>query len=297
MLENYYRYFPSSEKDESWGLNILHVGRTNIQRQDVYPPENHPSHHRFSWESGRILQEYALVYIVNGSGKFESENIKAKLTEGSIFLLFPNEKHRYKPDEKTGWTEYWIGFSGKFIKNIIDEGFFTKEKPLYYIGYNETLINLFNHIIEISKEEKSGYQQVISGAVMYILGLTYSNDKQKQLKEEDIVELTVSKARVMFRDKLFEEIDPKKIADELQVGYSWFRKIFKKYTGMAPGQYFIQLKIQKAKELLTDSKTPIKEIAYELKFESAYYFSKLFKQKVGLTPLQYRNLISENQKF
>jgi AraC-like DNA-binding protein len=72
------------------------------------------------------------------------------------------------------------------------------------------------------------------------------------------------------------------------VGYSWFRKIFKNYTGMAPGQYLIQLKIEKSKELLCDTSKSIKEIAYELKFDNNFYFSKQFKEKTGLTPAQFR---------
>ena len=54
------------------------------------------------------------------------------------------------------------------------------------------------------------------------------------LEEIDLVELTVSKARVIFRSKIYEEIDLKNIADELSISYSWFRKVFKKYTGLAP---------------------------------------------------------------
>lgn len=78
------------------------------------------------------------------------------------------------------------------------------------------------------------------------------------------------------------------IANELQVSYAWFRKMFKLYTGIAPQQYFIQLKIEKAKMLLGDPSKSIKEIAYDLKFESSFYFSKLFKEKAGLSPDQYK---------
>ena len=67
-----------------------------------------------------------------------------------------------------------------------------------------------------------------------------------------------------------------------------FRKVFKKYTGMAPGLYLIQLQIEKSKELLYDRGKSIKEIAYELNFDNNFYFSKLFKDKTGLTPAQFR---------
>jgi AraC-like DNA-binding protein len=49
------------------------------------------------------------------------------------------------------------------------------------------------------------------------------------------------------------------------------------------------LKIHKAKELLTNTNKSVKEIAFELNFESNFYFSKLFKEKVGLTPGEFRS--------
>ena len=82
-----------------------------------------------------------------------------------------------------------------------------------------------------------------------------------------------------------------KIAEELNVSYAWFRKAFKTYTGIAPNQYLLQLKIEKAKMLLLDDTKTIKEIAFGLNFESAFYFSKLFKEKIGISPELYRKNI------
>jgi len=103
------------------------------------------------------------------------------------------------------------------------------------------------------------------------------------------VEAIVDKARLLFRSNIEQNISPVDVANELQISYSRFRKIFKEYTGLAPGQFQIQLKIHKAKELLTNTTKSVKEIAFELNFESNFYFSKLFKEKVGLTPGEFRS--------
>jgi AraC-like DNA-binding protein len=79
-----------------------------------------------------------------------------------------------------------------------------------------------------------------------------------------------------------------KVAEELNVSYAWFRKAFKNYTGIAPHQYLLQLRIEKARVLLSDPSLSIKEIAARLNFESAFYFSRLFKEKMGVGPEQYR---------
>ena len=83
-------------------------------------------------------------------------------------------------------------------------------------------------------------------------------------------------------------LTPEEIASRLGLGYSWFRRMFKEYTGVSPAQYQLQQKLLKAKELLTSSSMNISEIAYSLKFENAGQFSTFFKKKEGVTPSEFR---------
>ncbi|HAZ04287.1 MAG: hypothetical protein A2W90_23090 [Bacteroidetes bacterium GWF2_42_66] len=66
------------------------------------------------------------------------------------------------------------------------------------------------------------------------------------------------------------------------------RKKFKEYTGVSPAQYQIQLRINKAKDLLITTNQSFKELAHELGFESTDYFFRLFRQKTGFTPSEFR---------
>ena len=66
-------------------------------------------------------------------------------------------------------------------------------------------------------------------------------------------------------------------------------RLFKKYEGIGISEYVTQQKIQLSKELLKEGKMKIYEIADLLGFESAFYFSKVFKKVTGLSPKDYRN--------
>jgi len=288
-MQNYFKYLPVSEVDESWGLYVLNAGCGRIQSSDSYPKKDHPEHHYFNWSKGRILHEYQLIYITKGSGVFESHHCTQKIIEeGTMIILFPGEWHRYKPDTDTGWDEHWVGFNGEVIENLVRKKFFTPENPFMAIGFSEQIMNIFLEIIERTKQERAGYQPLISGAVLHLLGYIYSIYRQNDFGEKNMIEQTVNKAKVLLRENIDEDISIEKVAKELQVGYSWFRKAFKMYTGMAPGQYLIQLKIEKSKEMLCDPARSVKEIAYDLRFDTSFYFSKLFKEKTGLTPVQFR---------
>ena len=71
-MKNYYKYLPVSQEDENWGLHVLNAGYNRIPAAQLYPPQDHPSHHYFNWEKGRTFDEYQLIYISNGEGLFES---------------------------------------------------------------------------------------------------------------------------------------------------------------------------------------------------------------------------------
>ena len=79
-----------------------------------------------------------------------------------------------------------------------------------------------------------------------------------------------------------------KLAKELPMGYSLFRKEFKRITGKSPNQYLLDLRLEKAKYLLVMTTLNISEIGYQTGFDSIFYFSKLFKKKYSCSPKKYR---------
>jgi transcriptional regulator GlxA family with amidase domain len=72
------------------------------------------------------------------------------------------------------------------------------------------------------------------------------------------------------------------------MGYSSFRKAFKQITGESPNQYHLNLRLNRAKDLLMTTILNINEIADQTGFESVFYFSKLFKKKNGVSPHNFR---------
>lgn len=273
----------------NWGLYVLNAGYSRIEKSVSYPPAGHPEDHIFNWNKGRVLDEYQIIYISRGEGIFESSSYPpTKIKEGTIVLLFPGEWHRFKPDTETGWDEFWVGFKGTIVENIAKKHFLTPKQCIIPTGIYPQIVDLFTEILIHTKNEQPGYQPLISGIILHLLGEVYAKTKQDTLKLEDISEAIINKARILLRTHVNSNISIDKLAEKLQVSYSWFRKTFKAFTGIAPHQYLLQLKIEEAKLLLTDTTKPIKEIAFELGFESPFYFSKIFKVKTGLAPDNFR---------
>jgi AraC-like DNA-binding protein len=293
-MTNYYKYLPTGSEDEKWGLFVLNAGCGHIRPSETYPPRNHPEHHYFNWRKGRVFKEYQLIYITRGKGVFESGSCpETGIKAGTLLFLFPGEWHRFKPDPGTGWDEFWVGFKGPVMDQIVRQGFFQPKNAIWEIGMNEKIISLLMEIAEITKEEKTGYQPLVSGLVVHLLGLVHAIARQRNYQKEDPTESIINRARIILRTHLDEPVSIGKIAAELNVSYSWFRKAFKAYTGIPPHQYLLQLKIEKAKTLLSENSRSVKEISYALKFDSVFYFSKLFKEKTGISPERFRKMNRE----
>ena len=69
-------YLTVNELDTEWGLTVHSIGYQEIKPHTIYPPRdrNHSTEHMFNPEKGRILDEYQLIYIVDGQGVFESRS-------------------------------------------------------------------------------------------------------------------------------------------------------------------------------------------------------------------------------
>lgn len=283
------KYIAQSERDSQWGLTVCSTGYQKVMPFEEYPPQTHEHEYIFTPEKGRVINEYQLLYVVEGKGTLTTESAgKFEIKEGDIFLLFPGEWHTYSPYKASGWKEYWIGFKGTNIDSRVETGFFSKEAPVYRIGYNETVITLFREAIHTAKQQEKHFQQLLAGIVNYLLGLVFTIDSNRKLKDS-INPQIVEKARAFMNENIETSIDMPQVADYLNISYSSFRHIFKQYTGMAPSQYYLNLKIQRAKDMLRSSTASIKEISYILHFDTPEYFTKLFKKKTGLTPSQFRD--------
>ena len=290
--QNSLKYLTIAPHDEEWGMVVTTVGMQSIAPNASYPAMQHPDTYDFKPQNGRVLDEFQIVYITEGGGYFESHSVARRRVEaGTVILLFPNEQHSYAPDTQVGWSEFWIGFKGEIAERILSAGFVSPKEAIIELGLSNSLIGLYRDAIRLAERERIASQQLLSGVVVHMLGhILY---KSRSLgdganRTEDIV----NEARQLMRERIHHSLHVQDIAEEMGVGYSWFRQSFKRVTGISPAQYMLRLLTSRAKELLMSESYTITEVADMLGFESVGQFSTLFRKIEGLTPRQFR---AENQ--
>lgn len=284
------KYLVANERDALWGLTVSTVGYDELQPGEPYPTRGHAGGYYFDVNKGRTLNEYQMLYLVEGEGVFSSAHIKGqRIKSGDIFLLFPYEWHSYHPLPTSKWKSYWIGYKGRNMDDRVKFGFLSPEKPVYNVGYSAEIIHLYEAAMKTAKEEAAYSQQILAGIVNNLIGVMYSKERNIILNRDRAKVDLINKARLIIREEVESRITIQEIAEQLGMGYSNFRKLFKEFTGVSPALYQQELKLQKAKELLSTTDISIKEIAYQLNFDSPDYFSSKFKMKVGCKPSEYRD--------
>ncbi len=78
------------------------------------------------------------------------------------------------------------------------------------------------------------------------------------------------------------------LSAECNISEVYFRRLFKEHFGISPKQYVIDVRLQRAKQLLAEGKLSLSLIAEATGFTNQYHFSRLFKERVDLTPSEYR---------
>lgn len=284
-----FKYLIVNDMDRKYGLWVNTVGFQSIQPNSPYPLRDHPSGYFFNTQKGRVLREYQFVYITKGRGVFASENTPEKpLCRGRLIVLFPGQWHTYHPYRQTGWNEYYIGFEGPVIDNLMKNGFLSKDNQVLEVGLNEELVSLFSQALEIAEADKISSQQYLAGIVLHMMGMILSVSKNKIFEIGDI-DQKIEQAKIIMNENVFNNIDPEELAMRLNISYSWFRKVFRDYTGYAPAKYFQELKLRKAKQLLLSTSQSVKEISFMLAYKSTEHFFASFKKRTGFTPLEYRS--------
>lgn len=283
------KYLVANDRDAQWGLVVNTVGYDEVGPDEDYPTKGHGDGYFFDVERGRVLDEYQMLYLIEGEGIFSSEHVRnVHIKAGDIFLLFPGEWHTYHPLPGVFWKSYWIGCKGRNMDDRMRYNFLSLEKPVYHVGFSCDIVYLYNSAIKAAKEEAAYSQQILAGIVNNLLGHMYALERNMELNRRGGYVDMINKARLRIREDVESKITVQEIAAELGSSYSNFRKLFKVYTGMSPALYQQDLRLQRAKELLSTTDMSIKEIAYRLNFNSPDYFSSKFKVKIGCKPSEYR---------
>ena len=164
------------------------------------------------------------------------------------------------PLPQRGWKSYWIGFRGRNIDDRVRAGFLLPTKPIYHVGFSDAIVRLYRKAFDTAIEEAAYSQQLMAGIVNHLIGMMYSLERNIELSRNQQHVDMVNRARLRIRESLESSLTIQQVAEEMGVSYSNFRKLFKEHTGLSPATYQQDLRLQRAKELLTTTDASIRRL-------------------------------------
>lgn len=271
----------------NFGLIVNSVGYKSVLCNENIARPNNFKDYKYQYKRGRVLNEFKLIYITKGNGYLHFENREEiEISQRMVLIIMPNQKYEYCHNVEYDWKEYFIRFEADSVYYELVNSLFGVHNQVVNVGFNEEILRIFNRSIDVVRNKLKSSQIYLSGMLLYLLGLIISESKNSAVGKNEIQ--IIENAKLIMNENVLNNITLHEIALELNIGYSTFRKNFKKYTGLSPAKYFNELRLNKAKQLLTESTYSIKQIAFMLHFSSIEHFATIFKKIIGYTPKDFR---------
>jgi len=252
----------------------------------------HAAYHDRERKTG--CSQYILLYCVEGSGTINIPGKTVPLTPNTYCIIPKNVPHHYKSSVKDPWTIYWIHFIGDHADQLFGRYLEIKRDPVA-IPYDEKRIAAFEEIfnmLENSFEDRS--MEIVNIKLLeFVSSLIYFMEIDPSLHDDDVISDSIN----FMKNNLKARCTAEELAGRQHLSVSHYSRLFRSKTGSSPLQYFNNLKIQKSCQFLYFTDRNIKEICTELGFEDPYYFSRLFKKLMGMSPANYKTQHKKNERF
>ncbi|WP_129717388.1 AraC family transcriptional regulator [Pedobacter sp. SYP-B3415] len=233
--------------------------------------------------------QHILIYCVDGRGWLQIAG-RTLQVERNQFMMIPAETpHKYGSDDKQAWSIYWLHFNGNLAQSLsalLSAGNtnFTGD-----LSFSEDRVKLFDKMYNtLEKGYSDANLQYINMCLWHFLS-SFSFPDLFLPGTEGNNEDSIDRSIAYMRENIHQPLALKQLADQALISSSHYSALFKKKTGYPPLEYFNHIKIQKACQYLEFTKINIKEVSYKLGINDPYYFSRLFSNIMGQSPLDFRN--------
>jgi len=273
---------PPPVLERSAGHPLLH----SLMPTDVgwYPQARY---HYCARENGSPA--HILIVCVGGRGWCDLGEGRQTLENGEALLIPANTAHVYGASHGDPWSIHWVHFVG------LEGDYFSRLPP-----ERSRKLDVAADSLEIIQQQfrlcydalRDGFvlqRLIYSAKVLHsLLAELFFNNRAFSPTMRTSRFRSLEPTLAFLYENLGRPVSLAEMASHAELSESHFSRIFKEQTGHSPVDYFIYLKMQHACSMLTLTQLTIKEIGEALGYHDAYYFSRLFRKFIGVSPREYR---------
>lgn len=236
---------------------------------------------------GPILRNgYLIHYILGGCGIYKARGKLFRLEEGDAFLICPGELIYYEADRHTPWSYTWIGMQGIKVKGYLERTSLWDNLVIHY-GQDDQMKLCHEKMSEADKLPKN--RDLIMNSLMYeYLFLLARKFPSTSLPDDEPKSDYVEEALKYIESRYCDPITIQEIAGHLNINRSYLHRLFKSFTGVSIQNYLLDYRMRQACILLQNTNLSVRSIAHTVSYADPLYFSRIFHQKMGVSPSEYR---------
>lgn len=265
-MENF--FFPIIEREKNLPFYITCIGEADPQ-PEISRPEGY--------------QYPQIILCSEGSGILQTEGMERQITAGTAYFLPAGTPHSYFRTDSV-WRTHYVSFTG-YSAEILLRQFGLTEAGVFPVDLG-IMRSIFQRMINTLKSDKF-YGGYTASAILY----EYIIEFNRQIigAESRFASESASLTPVLsYIDTHYSEvIDLETLCGLIQVTPQYLCRLFRKRLGIRPLEYITRRRIQQAKVYLREGEKTIKEIALEVGYTDAGYFSAVFKRSEGVSPREY----------
>lgn len=237
---------------------------------------------------------YNLHFILSGKMEFTIDDKPGTiLSQPTLFWQHPRHSYKYRPVDEYGWHHFWVTFRGTRGQRILEKGFMQLSADGYVpVLHAAQMQEEFRCLIELVQRYKNQELPRAGALLESILAIAWEDKLSGQKRvhpEYQAIAETVS----FLQKNVYQEPDWDWLSQQAGMSYSKFRKLFRELEKVSPHDFFLRCRMRAAAELLRNTNLTVKDVAYRFGYDDVGQFSRLFKQKIGLPPSQFRGRITE----
>lgn len=236
--------------------------------------------------------DYQLIYVEKGVCYLEKQGELYRLPEGSVLLFKPGEPQKYHYRKEDASVSHFVHFSGTGCEALLkrlglwDLSTFEMGRSLSFEEISERMVREF-------AMQNPMYMTFCTAYLYQLLGIVARKHALRRGNVSKKGESRINEACKKIYENIKNPPTVRELSAESCLSQSRFIHLFKEVTERSYTDFIIDIRIEKAKELLLGSSLSVREIAEAVGFENQNYFSRCFRNRVGISPREYKSLDNE----
>jgi AraC-like DNA-binding protein len=234
------------------------------------------------------VPELIVILCWSGQGWFKLGRRRQELQAGETVFIPSHAPHAYGAGDSDPWTIVWAHAVGRDLPHFLRQLGISARSPKLRLSADGADRLDFNRVWQIAEEGYSLPQLLASASALRfvlseMLRLKLATRAPKE-NDEDVVR----RATDWMRQHIDAKVMLGDVARQAGASVSHLSSLFREKMGYPPMDYFARLKIQRACLLLDTTSARVKEVGAKVGFTDPYYFSRSFRQVMGMSPRAYR---------